>query len=343
MKIGYKIIEILFCIVRVQSNGSAGVFIMKYSSLARLILWNPTMGIRKLWRVLFFITSSFIVAAKPDVLIVTHSYNRPDFIELQYKTFKKFLNDYYEFVVFNDAKSDKLENEINAMCASLNIRCIRVPQNIHKSTHPSRRHIDCIHYAFRELGVKHAGIFVQLDSDLFPIEKISLTELIKDFEVVANLQKRHEIFWINPVIALFDMRTLRNMETMRWDCDPINNIQTDTGGYTYYYLINNRGIRIRKIDRLFCNCNKHIPSYALTTMGLTKNDHVLIGESFENLQERGFGIDLINILRHDNVRNLEFYCEKKFLHIGNSSYVYSKDQDFKIQLIKEYLNKIIKT
>lgn len=315
---------------------------MKYLYAMSLGLRSQMMSIKNIGTVFAFMISSFIGAVDPDVLVVTHSYNRPDFIELQYKTFKKFLKDDYEFVVFNDAKDSKLENEIRAMCASLGIRCIRVPQSIHTSSHPSRRHIDCIHYAFNEIGIKHDGIFAQVDSDIFLIEETSLRELSKDFEIVANLQKSGKIFWINPVVALFDMSTLPNMETMRWNCDPINGISTDTGGYTYYYLIQNTSVRMRKIDRLFCNYDEKYMLSIASLLGLTKNDYVLSGESFESLQGRGFGIDLINILHNKTVHNLEFYCDRRFLHIGNSSYVHSKDQDSKIALIKAYLNKIIK-
>ena len=51
------------------------------------------------------------------VLIFTYSYNRPDFIEIQEKTFKKFLKDDYEFVVFNDARYPDMQAKIRNTCA----------------------------------------------------------------------------------------------------------------------------------------------------------------------------------------------------------------------------------
>ena len=66
------------------------------------------------------------------VLIITHSYNRPDFIELQQKTFAKFLKDEYEFVVFNDAESNPdMFKKIEDTCKRCGIRCIKIPQAIH--------------------------------------------------------------------------------------------------------------------------------------------------------------------------------------------------------------------
>ena len=72
----------------------------------------------------FLYMPSNVIATKPRVLIVTHSYNKPDFIELQYKLFKKFLHDDYDFVVFNDASNATFENAISAICKALNIVCL---------------------------------------------------------------------------------------------------------------------------------------------------------------------------------------------------------------------------
>ena len=58
------------------------------------------------------------------VLIMTLSYNKPEFIRWQHATFKKFLKDDYEFVVFNDAPNKKLSKKIEAACRKLKIECI---------------------------------------------------------------------------------------------------------------------------------------------------------------------------------------------------------------------------
>ncbi len=67
-------------------------------------------------------------------------------------------------------------------------------------------------------------------------------------------------------------------------CDPINGIDTETGGFTYYYLINNSDIRIQELNRLFCNYDRQDIEYLVSTMGITPNDYVLIEESIERLK-----------------------------------------------------------
>ena len=64
---------------------------------------------------LTFFNYNGLVASK-NVLIMTYSYNRPDFIEIQNKTFKKFLKDDYTFVVFNDAPQEEVANQIIETC-----------------------------------------------------------------------------------------------------------------------------------------------------------------------------------------------------------------------------------
>ena len=44
----------------------------------------------------------FSLEARDRVLMITHAYNEPEFIRMQAETFKKFMKDDYEFVVFNN-------------------------------------------------------------------------------------------------------------------------------------------------------------------------------------------------------------------------------------------------
>jgi len=89
----------------------------------------------------YFILLSLLTPlyAVDHVLIITHVHNRWDFIALQHETFKKFLRDDYEYVVFNDAPDQEMMEEINSICACYNIRCIQVPQEIHTRPYLPRK------------------------------------------------------------------------------------------------------------------------------------------------------------------------------------------------------------
>lgn len=97
----------------------------------------------KLYHILFLLTTCQLTSAK--TLITTQAYNRPDFIEMQHKTFKKFVLDEYEYVVFNDAPDQHMANQITDTCNRLGIRCIRVPQEIHTRPYLKRHPSDPLH------------------------------------------------------------------------------------------------------------------------------------------------------------------------------------------------------
>ena len=69
--------------------------------------------------------------------------NNPIFIELQYKTLTKFVNVEYEYIIFNDGKDwPDVTNFGNVhegkagiinICNKLNIKCINIPNNHHKT------------------------------------------------------------------------------------------------------------------------------------------------------------------------------------------------------------------
>lgn len=77
--------------------------------------------------------SLFILSSvEAKLLVMTHAYKRPDFISLKEKTLRKFLKDDYEFVVFNDTRESQIHRAIIQTCRELNIRCILIPQEIHR-------------------------------------------------------------------------------------------------------------------------------------------------------------------------------------------------------------------
>src|ERR1700733_4465594 len=130
---------------------------------------------------LTFFNYNGLVASK-NVLIMTYSFNRPDFIEIQDKTFKKFLKDDYTFVVFNDAPQEEVANQIIETCNRLNLPCIRIPQSIHDAPylqrwpgedyhHPCVRCANVVQFSLNTLGFDRDRIVMIIDSDMFLVKE----------------------------------------------------------------------------------------------------------------------------------------------------------------------------
>lgn len=204
---------------------------------------------------LFFLP---VLSLDAKILLITHSYNRPEFIEYQYKTFQRFLKDDYEYIVFNDGPTPTLARKIEEACQKLGIRCFTVPQDIHQQPYlprapwedwncPSIRTANAIQYSFDTLAFDHNGIVAVIDSDMFLIRSFSIVDYLKDYDVSAVAQWRGangKIKYLWNGIMFFNMRTLPNKLSLNFNCGSIMGNHTDTGGFTYYYLKDNPNARI---------------------------------------------------------------------------------------------------
>lgn len=199
------------------------------------------------------------------ILVITHAYNRPDFIEWQYRTFKKFLKDDYEYIVFNDGPTEKLSSEIEKVCQDLEIRCERIPQEIHQWPYlkrdvwedrncPSVRTANAVQYSYDILALDHEGIVAFFDSDMFLIREFSISRYLQDGDLAGVAQWRGSegvVKYLWNGIMFFNMETLPNKNTLNFNCGSILGNHTDTGGYTYYYLRDNPEAKLRfMVDQL---------------------------------------------------------------------------------------------
>lgn len=138
-----------------------------------------------------------------EALIFTYAYNRPEFIALQNKCFKKFLKEDFDFVVFNDARDVKDETAIQNECSKLGIQCIRIPQEIHNKpylqrfpgedfNHHSVRNSNVVQYSLDHYGFSHKGYLLLFDSDVFLINPFSITDFMQDCSLAGRLQVKNK-------------------------------------------------------------------------------------------------------------------------------------------------------
>lgn len=153
----------------------------------------------------------------PIVRILTFHYNQPNFVELQYKTFKKFLSDDFEMIVFNDAPIREDAQEIEEVCNEYGIQCVHFEQKWHFTDplndylqnclqkrsipglwgwtsetsvetfaqHPSVRHCHVIQYALDHFGYDHDDLVVISDGDNFLVQPMSFRELLGANDLVG--------------------------------------------------------------------------------------------------------------------------------------------------------------
>jgi hypothetical protein len=167
------------------------------------------------------------LSLEAKILIITHNHNRPDFIEIQDKTFKKFLKDDYDFVVFNDARQREMCQQINEMCANLGIQCIRIPQSIHAAPYlpreknedfqnPAVRCANVVQYSLDMLGFEHDGIVMIIDADMFLIQPFSIAEYFKDDQLAGVPQRREHVNYIWNGLVFFYINNITDKHTIEF-------------------------------------------------------------------------------------------------------------------------------
>ncbi|MFA6524252.1 MAG: hypothetical protein WC264_02670 [Candidatus Paceibacterota bacterium] len=179
------------------------------------------------------------------IKIVSLAFIRPDFIELQYNSIKKFVKDTeVEYIVFNNASEDKKQfNEIEGICKKLNIKSIAVKKRniIFKwlNENVSRKVARSLNYIWKNYLQYEKDILVIIDSDMFFVKDISIETLMNghDFAFVPAYRGRNfEVLYPWTGLMFFNMNMLPNPQTIKWNTGSVLGNKVDVGGMNHFYL-----------------------------------------------------------------------------------------------------------
>lgn len=152
-----------------------------------------------------------------NTLIISTYFNNSHFMELQQKTFKKFIQDEFDFAVIDDAADHTMSLLSNTSarldtineCRRLDIRYIEVPQSVHKFVedgglvkndnpninldHPTERHQAVLRYilnSYKTLGFDQYKTLVLMDADMFFKKPINILEYMEDFDMMGSWREQ---------------------------------------------------------------------------------------------------------------------------------------------------------
>lgn len=285
-------------------------------------------------------------AVAEKVLIFTYSYNVPEFIEMQHKTFQRFMKDDYEFIVFNDASKKSNRVAIENTCRRLRIKCINIPQKIHNKPYlerlpgenwngPSVRNCNVVQYSLDTVGFKHNGIVMLFDSDLFLVKDFSVKEYLNGYHLAGLAQGRKgttenvNYLWIG--LVFLDMGSMPNKKSINFNCGRVKGAPVDAGGHTHYYLTQNPPPKVRYFGVLsspFVRCEE-----------CKKADFYPCVHNRDILAAHGFDDNQIRFVQGGPM-NCEFMMGTHFLHYRGGTNWDNQQEGFHIKkkkLFKEYI------
>lgn len=179
------------------------------------------------------------------LIIVTPYFSRPDFIQVQYQQYQKFLQGSWEWIILNDANDPVTRQQIADHAAKLvNVKCVDVPTDLHDNLHqnPSDCAATIVQYSLQEYlhPEKKDEILCLIDADMFLIQPLHLIQYMqeKDLYLVGRKQEREHIQYISNGLLFFASAHWTREMVADFDFRPgfINHIRTDTGGFTYHFF-----------------------------------------------------------------------------------------------------------
>lgn len=197
---------------------------------------------------------------------------------MQYQTFKKFLIDDFQYVVFNDAIDPQIADQITSTCNALGITCYRVQQE-HRTLPnvkidlkngifwAAARHGQAIQYSMDLLAFNHPGLVMMIDSDMFLIKSFDAHNFMKDNEIAGLRQVRNgTISYLWGGLIFFRMDKLANKESMNFSNGLIDRTYVDSCGFLHYYFQANPHVKILYFDQNFRHfLDANMRSYIIPT------------------------------------------------------------------------------
>jgi hypothetical protein len=173
------------------------------------------------------------------VQIFTTVVNRPEFVELQNKLFKKYLKNDYVFHVIDDSIDQKLSEIFSDVCSKNNIKYYKKPISV-VSMNPAQACAYAIQWTYDNIiKKKHkSDIVFFCDSDMFLIDDFDIEDYIKDCIISGLSQQRGHVNYMWNGIMFFNMPKILDYD-IDFSEGVVEGNLTDVGGHIYYYLKKN--------------------------------------------------------------------------------------------------------
>ena len=176
------------------------------------------------------------------ISIITVAFNRPEFIEWQYKLLKKYLKGKFIYSVYNNSPNAQIGNEIHQSCKQLQLDCFNVPQNLCPTDGASLRAGTSLDYAIKH-NVEHYNnrYMLILDSDLFLVNHLNPLDRLKGNHLLGMTQQKQTLFYYSNQLILADILNLPNfINEKKFPPGTINDEACDCGAFLFNYIKKNK-------------------------------------------------------------------------------------------------------
>lgn len=181
--------------------------------------------------------------------VFTSVVNRPDFVLIQDRLFKKYLKNPYLFHVVDDSVDSAITEQFKSICENNSIAYYRKPERTVNLT-PAEACAHTIQWTYDTIiKTGHSDDIVFFcDSDLFLIDEFDVLEYTQDCIMAGLPQVRGNVEYMWNGIMFFNMPKIKNVDlNVDFSDGMVEGHLTDVGGHTYYYFKRNN-VDFKKTD-----------------------------------------------------------------------------------------------
>lgn len=210
------------------------------------------MKYRLVNKVLFFALICANMEAK--VTIFSHYFGQPEFIKYQYSFFKNNMLDEYEFIVVEDSKSAITSNEIRKECEKYGIKYIHIPRSVFEFPKLpilgsyvglGSSSFECsvaVQYIYDNYVVPSENICLIIDNDIFLLSPFSVEKYLGSASFSYLHQEKGVVYYMLANFLILNPSCMPEKERLNFNLGTILGNNTDSGGFTYFYLRDYRSL-----------------------------------------------------------------------------------------------------
>ena len=163
------------------------------------------------------------------IKVFIFAFNRPDLLELQVDSLRKFNQNLLYITVVQDKHEDSYDEDFTTICEEIDVEL--VTHNAQSNRTASQYHADSVQFVY-DNHLSDGDVVLFLDHDMFAIEEMNLLEILGTHDVLGLYQERGTVKYIWPGMMLFKYDSLKNLQ-FSFSPGSYNGQLLDTGGGTY--------------------------------------------------------------------------------------------------------------
>ena len=168
--------------------------------------------------------------------IFSFVFNRPDILQYQITSLKKFIIGEYDINIVYDTRDNEYYEQFKKICDDNEVNFLHHQSYGLKST--SQYHADALTWAYESLVLKYCSdkdIIIFLDHDIFLIDDFNVSSEMLKYDIMGCLQTRGHIKYVWPGLFIFKKSSVKDID---FDFYPqtVDGQMLDTAGGTYKLL-----------------------------------------------------------------------------------------------------------